>query len=573
MATVPLRNRIRSTIGGLLRRRLIRAKDRFLQRAYTSCREVQQETLARILKLNQDSQFSTTHQLEPTLSIQDFQKRIPVTDYEFFRPAIERMQSGNHRALLGTANKLLMYAVTSGTTAKSKLIPVTQQFVSDYRRGWQLWGMGLFEQHPRLSILRMVQLSSAHDRWRTDDGTPCGNISGLASTMQKRIVRKLYTIPAEVAAIQDNNAKQLAAVAFALADPFVGAFVTANPSTLLQLMVTADEHAADIIRSIHDGNLSFIGQRESIPPNLSRQFRRQPRRARQLEDIVTRHGRFAPAECWPELLCLGVWSGGSAGAFVPQLKQKFGNIPVRDHGLHASEGRMTLPIADETSAGVLDIESQFFEFLPYKESGSEQPVVLQAHELEVDAEYFILLTNCAGLYRYNMFDVVRCVGFHGTTPLLEFLHKGAHFSSITGEKITESQVVAALQTASSRTGIATERCTLTPYWNSPPGYRLYIEHSPALSNDQVQQISQQVDKALTEINCEYQEKRASARLGPIVCELLTSDDWNRFTSNRLASSGGSPEQYKHPFLLPDSQFENRFQNLLNHANKTDDAAV
>ena len=29
-------------------------------------------------------------------------------------------------------------------------------------------------------------------------------------------------------------------------------------------------------------------------------------------------------------------------------------------------------------------------------------------------------------------DLVRCVGFEGKAPLIEFLNKGAHFSSLTG---------------------------------------------------------------------------------------------------------------------------------------------
>jgi len=39
------------------------------------------------------------------------------------------------------------------------------------------------------------------------------------------------------------------------------------------------------------------------------------------------------------------------------------------------------------------------------------------------------------------------VGWHNQTPLLEFQHKGGNISSFTGEKLTESQVTQAVQSA------------------------------------------------------------------------------------------------------------------------------
>ncbi|HYW80778.1 MAG TPA: GH3 auxin-responsive promoter family protein [Thermoguttaceae bacterium] len=35
-------------------------------------------------------------------------------------------------------------------------------------------------------------------------------------------------------------------------------------------------------------------------------------------------------------------------------------------------------------------------------------------------------TTSSGLYRYDIHDVVRCVGFEGACPVLDFLNNGAH---------------------------------------------------------------------------------------------------------------------------------------------------
>ena len=562
---IPLRNRIRAVVAGVVRRRLIAARERFLRTAHDQCRETQQATLDGLLALNGDSRFSQQHGLTPGISVDELRQRIPVTDYEFFRSSIDQMKTGDHQALLGSGNRLLMYAVTSGTTADSKLIPVTERFVEDYRRGWQHWGVGAFRKHQQLSLLRMVQLASSHNRWTTDDGIPCGNISGLAAAMQKKVVRQLYTIPPELASVKDPVHKRLATAIFALSDPFAGMLITANPSTLLALLTAADAATDLVVECIERGTLQPTGLSAAECRQLDPFLKSDVRRATELKAILAGHDRFETAECWPYLACLGVWTGGSVGSYVPALRERFGNIPIRDHGLHASEGRMTIPLDDETSAGVLDIESHFFEFIPWTESQSDNPTILQAHELEEGQEYFVLLTTASGLYRYNMFDVVRCTGFYGTTPLIQFLHKGAHISSITGEKITESQVIAGVNAAAEHTGVRLRQFTLTPVWGDLPGYHLHLQAASGTELANLTEFAEAADREIGRANCEYQEKRETGRLATVQCFVKSEDDWERFRQNRLQTGGGSEEQYKHPFLLPDAEFTGRFDALMGGA--------
>lgn len=554
---IPVRYKFRATLAAMFRRRLTASRNQFLNVACSDCRGTQHATLSRLLYLNRDSAFSADHRLQPRLTVAEFRKRIPVSDYELVRPYIDRMQTGDHQALLGTANKLLMYAVTSGTTAASKLIPVTEQFVDDYRRGWQHWGVGAHTDHHILRQLNMVQLTSSHDQWRAADGVPCGNISGLVAAMQSRVVKSLYSVPAAVAQITDPESKKYAAVRFAVEDPWVGMLITANPSTLLQVAELAADKATELIRDIYDGTLTLC--EGSKPAALQRFLRKNPARARTLESHINGSGFLNLAQCWPRLYSLGVWTGGSAAAYLPELSRKFGDLVVRDHGLHASEGRMTIPTDDHTPAGILDIESHFFEFVPVEEEDAADPTVLEAHEISEGCDYFILMTTSSGLYRYNIRDVVRCVGFYRSAPILEFLHKGASVSSITGEKVAESQVVTAVREAAVCEDLLIRQFTLTPHWGDPPYYRLFVQNGAhPCSNVSLSQVTQRVDCLLRSVNCEYNEKRETGRIGPVRTELLSDKQWRRFRSSRLKRNGGSPEQYKHPFLLPDPRFEGLF---------------
>ena len=64
-----------------------------------------------------------------------------------------------------------------------------------------------------------------------------------------------------------------------------------------------------------------------------------------------RSGRLYPRDYWPDLCFLANWTGGTMGAYLRSYPDYFGERPVRDVGLIASEGRMTIPIEDNTPAG------------------------------------------------------------------------------------------------------------------------------------------------------------------------------------------------------------------------------
>ena len=556
--TMGILDRFRASLGAIPRANLRREAKRFFNATH-DCRAQQTRVLRSLIALNGDSRFATERRLHEVRTGDDLRKRIGVTDYDDYAEHIEQMKLGNHRALLGSANELLMFSLSSGTTATSKFVPITRQFFKDYKRGWQIWGISAFDDYPGMNIRRILQLSSNHDRFRTPGGTPCGNISGLAAAMQRPIVRTMYTVPAALAAIDDSEAKNYATLRLALADANIGLVMTANPSTLVQLAKLADDNAESLIRDIADGTLAVRGNVSAeVLQRLRRRFgRRQPKRARELEQIVQREGGLYPRHYWPHMEMAGVWTGGSAGSYLHSLRKYYGDVCVRDHGLSASEGRMTIPFADGSSEGVLDVTSHYFEFIPEDEYDNPNRDVLAAHELEEGRNYFILLTTSSGFYRYDICDVVRCTGFHHTTPVLEFLHKGAHISNITGEKISESQVVQAVSEAAREMELHLKHFTVSPVWGDPPQYQLLAEQADFPSANVAQEFVNRADEQLQKINCEYREKRGSGRLANMMYLPLPEGTWREFAARRQNTLGGSLEQYKHPCLVPDMTFSDR----------------
>jgi hypothetical protein len=232
--------------------------------------------------------------------------------------------------------------------------------------------------------------------------------------------------------------------------------------------------------------------------------------------------------------------------YLPQLREYYGGIVIRDHGLSASEGHITTPLTDETPAGLLDYPAHFFEFIPEEEHGSAQATVLESHELEIGKRYYVLLTTSSGFYRYDIHDVVRCVDFEDACPVLEFLHKGAHFSSMVGEKLSEFQVVQAVPAALQAAGLAIEQFSLVPLPGVPARYVLLVEEE--LDPDTSRRLAERVDAELAKVNCEYEDRLASERLGRVIVRQIPPGTWAAVRRERISRQGGSIEQYKHPFL-------------------------
>ena len=85
---------------------------------------------------------------------------------------------------------------------------------------------------------------------------------------------------------------------------------------------------------------------------------------------------------------------------------------MRDFGYMASEGRGSIPLDDSGAGGVLALTSHFFEFVAESDSDSSQPTYLTATDLQLGDRYYIYFTTMAGLYRYDINDLIEVVGFH-----------------------------------------------------------------------------------------------------------------------------------------------------------------
>jgi hypothetical protein len=511
--------------------------------AHARCRAVQDELLGRLLAAHADTDFGRDHGFTSIRNYADFTAAVPVQTYADVAPYVRKVLAGETTALLPPGEPVLMFSMTSGTTGEPKHIPVTPRFLDDMRRGWNSFGVRLLSDHPTGYLRSILQITSPMDESRSPTNLPCGAISGLLAATQKSVVRRFYAAPAGVYRIGRAEDKYYTLLRCA-AERDCAIITTANPSSTIRLIETGQAHAERLVRDLTEGTLTPpSGEKAPEPKGLK--FRPNRRLARRVEAGLAADGELRGHHLW-NLAVLANWTGGTLGLYLPRLRELFGDMPIRDIGLLASEGRFSIPLHDNTPAGVAEILGNFLEFIPAEAREEASPPVLRAEQLEIGQEYFLVVSNWTGLWRYDMDDRIRVVHRLGQSPVFEFLSRGRHTASITGEKLTEHQVVQAMHQAAQRAGTNVDRFVLQGRFAKTPYYQLRLDGAIGVP---AEALAEEFDCALGRLNIEYQSKRESGRLGPIRPVVVAPGQMDEDEDELIRQRRGRCEQYKHQYLL------------------------
>ncbi len=517
----------------------------------TKPQETQDQLLREIIERNRATRFGRDHRFDTIRSLSDYRNQVDIADYERLRPYVELVKNGESNAL--TAERVVMFTLTSGSTGEPKLIPVSESTRENHRQLTRLWYYRALLDHPDLFSGKLLGVVSPAVEGRTPGGIPFGAASGLIYRSSPRWIQNAYAVPYEVSEVKDFEAKYYLIVRFAL-EHDISFFGTPNPSTILKLVESVNQNKHEIIKDIYDGTLT---PRWNLPPEmravLAGRLRKNPARARRLASLIKYDGTLRPKEYWPRLQLIGCWKGGSVGVRLKEFARWFGETtPVRDLGYMASEAQMTLPVSDAGAAGILAVDKNFYEFIPESEMAGSAPKILTCSELEEGKHYYLILTTPGGLYRYDINDVVRVAGFYNRTPLIEFVRKGRDVTSITGEKLHVNQVIQAMAQAQSAAGIAVQHFrACADVEKSLYAFAVELDGvTPA--QERLSLLLHGLDARLQELNVEYAQKRESGRLGaPVLC--VMKPGWFERKANATLPRGGYDAQFKAQLLSTTSE--------------------
>jgi hypothetical protein len=469
----------------------------------------QLKVLRGLLARNRDTRFGEKYAFGSIYSVRDFQTRVPWNNYEALRPYIEEQERTGGSILL--AEPPVMYARTSGTTGKHKLVPITESGIAQYRRQQRLLTALQYRIAPRAFKGKALAIVSPAVEGHLESGRPYGSMSGYVYRTMPALVRSSTVVPPSVLEIEDYDMRYFVILRLALAERNITYLGTANPSTFLRLAGALEKNGDALIESVRTGQLPNLN---SLPETARSAIRPQlyadPTRARELEHLAD-SGELNYARIWPHIALVTTWTAANCqlplGEFRAQLPPE---ARVLELGYVASEFRGTMTVDPESGGGLPLLTDHFFEFVERTDWELGREDFLTLDQLEHGKDYYIFVTTGA-LYRYAMDDIMRVVGFKNRTPLLRFQQKGKGCTSITGEKLYEAQVLEALEVIARKTGfrcpffmlIADEEASAYELVAEPP-----TADCPAIFADEL-------DRSLAERNIEYAGKRESGRLGAL----------------------------------------------------------
>lgn len=506
--------------------------------------ETQERYLFNLLRANADTAFGREHGFGSIRTVAEYQQRTPIRSFAGLSPWVDRVAAGNRAEL--TSEPITFFNQSSGTSGKPKLIPVTESWVKETGRLRMIWGGLTAKAHPGLMAGKTISIVYAAYGGKTAGGIEYGSLSGRVYLQSPYVLRRRYALPYAIARIRDPESKQYASMRLAAIQDVTFLFST-NAATVLAMLETGERRATEIIRDIADGTLSRDldlpdGVREDLAPLL----KADPAAARRLEGFAKTGGQLRPRDYWPRCAMLGCWLGSTVGVASRRLPEWFGpTLQVRDVGLAASEGVFTLPVQDRTPYGPLTVDTNFFEFIPVAESDSDNPRTLTAAELKVGGEYVLVVTTSAGLYRYNINDVVRVTGKFHETPMVEFIRKGNDSANLAGEKMDVSHLLEAVEKAQAETGIQILHFRVQADLERMQ-YRFHVELSGGgtAGKDRLAVVLQQ---KLAAANSYYAKWVGEKQLLPLEVVPMRSGWFERYVTQALAN-GGRHGQFK-PALL------------------------
>jgi hypothetical protein len=520
--------------------------------------DTQDRLLLHIITRNRSTRFGGDHRFDAIHTLRDYRKQVDIGDYERLRPYMERAKNGEANTL--TEEPIVMFTMTSGSTGEPKLIPVTETSRRNHRQLTRFWYYRALVDHPDLFSGKLLGVVSQAIEGRTAGGIPFGSASGLVYQSSPSWIQNANAAPREIAEVKDFEAKYYLTMRLALEHDitFLG---TPNPSTILKLVESVNQNKYEIIKDICDGTLTArCNLQPEMRAALAGRLRKNPARAKRLESLIKNDGTLRPKEYWPRLQLMGCWKGGTVGVRLKEFARWFAKAtPLRDLGYMASEAQMTLPISDEGSAGILAINENFYEFIPESEIGSPAPTTLTCAEIEKGASYYLVLTTPAGLYRYDINDIVRVSGFYNQTPLIEFVCKGRDVTNITGEKLHVNHVIQAMAQAQNAARMAVQHFRACADVEKSR-YSFFVELDGVMpTQERLVQLLHELDASLRVLNVEYAQKRESRRLdAPVLCVMKSG--WFQRKANAVLQPGTRDVQFKAQLLssIPEEGSEIQF---------------
>ena len=241
---------------------------------------------------------------------------------------IDRIVHGGEQGILTTA-PVKRFFLTSGSTAKSKYIPVTSMFIRNKSRAFGIYWSAVFEQHPEAKAGRMVtNFSDSGEAIKAPGGLPCSSESAFwAGVTRATQLKTKPIIPKAVAQIGDSDGRYYAIARILLEEEF-SVIMTLNraPSSCSSRRSSSTRSSSSPTSKRAGSRPTSMSGRRCVATSTSttRGTPSAPRRCGKLDPLVAHR-------IWPKARARHLLAQPDAAAYIDLLGPHFGDRAQRDY--------------------------------------------------------------------------------------------------------------------------------------------------------------------------------------------------------------------------------------------------
>lgn len=388
--------------------------------------DTQKNVLQDILKSAQNSEFGRKMGFSEICTIEDFKKKVPISNYSNYEAAIEKLKMGEADILFN--GQTASFIATSGSTGVPKLIPESKNGEMVKALVSQIRAILLLMLAPEVMApgKKILAIANPSEYGKTEGNIPIGSASGQAAKDIPIEMQQKMVLPVELILAKDlsNEATDYLTIRYALAEKNLAGVVCSNIAHFNILLKKMNANIADLLDDIKNGTLSSkIKINETLRKNLEAKLAPNPERAEELEQILYKNKVLDVASIWPEFSVVSCWMSSSAERIVADIQKHLPpTVKFLEWGYGASEGKFNIPDKPQDAAGLPALFGYFFEFLPV---GSGDEKTLLAHELKQGEYYELIITSYSGFYRYNMKDIITVKDINNHIPRIVFVCKSS----------------------------------------------------------------------------------------------------------------------------------------------------
>lgn len=470
--------------------------------------ESQQKVFKQLLSKASQTAFGKDHGFDAIQSYSDFQKQVPVRDYEALKTYVDRVVSGESNVLW--PGKPLYFAKTSGTTSGAKYIPLTKASMPYHIQAARNAILLYIAETGNASFVdgKMIFLQGSPEM-EEKNGIKVGRLSGIVAHFVPAYLQKNRLPSWETNCIDDWETKVEAIVEETCQKNMT--VISGIPSWVQMYFERLQEKTGKKVGDLFpDFNLFIYGG-----------VNYEPYRAK-FENLIGR--KVDSIELFP----------ASEGFFAYQDTQN-------------KKGMLLL-----LNAGI------FYEFIKSDEFFTENPKRHTIGEVEKSINYVMIISTNAGLWAYNIGDTVQFTSLQPYRVIVSGRIK--HFISAFGEHVIASEVENALQAAVSKnTAVRISEFTvapnITPAEGGLPYHQWFIEFESVPKD--MRAFAKAIDQALQGQNSYYEDLIKGKILQPLQIVSVQKNTFNQY----MKTQGKLGGQNKIPRLSNDRKIASLLSKL------------